>query len=50
MINPGRVSNSPICRHRLNSGVTIAMTGKNDTASDVVRMSFLPGKSSREIA
>ena len=37
-------------RHRLNSGVTIEITGKIDTASAEVRTSFLPGKSSRAIA
>src|SRR4051812_48364778 len=50
MISPGQVSYSPIWRHRLNSGVTIEMTGKIATASAVDRMSFLPGKSSRAIA
>ena len=50
MIRPGMVSNNPIDRHRLKIGVTMAMTGKNDTPSAVVRMSFLPGKDSRAIA
>ncbi len=50
MINPGHVSYRPMFRQRLNNGVTIEITGKIDTASAVVRMSFLPGKSSRAIA
>ena len=50
MIRPGQVSYRPIVRHRLNSGVTIEMTGKMATASADVRISFLPGKSSRAIA
>ncbi len=50
MISPGQVSYRPIWRHRLNSGVTIEMTGKIATASAVDRMSFLPGKSSRAMA
>ena len=50
MISPSQVSYSPICRHTLNSGVTIEMTGKIATASAVDRISFLPGKSSRAIA
>src|SRR5919112_4076156 len=50
MIRPGQVSYSPICRHRLNSGVTIEMTGKMATASAVDRISFLPGKSRRAMA
>src|SRR3954453_14036037 len=50
MISPAHVSYRPICRHRLNSGVTIEMTGKIATASAVERMSFFPGKSSRATA
>ncbi|BBE24055.1 hypothetical protein MN0502_29380 [Arthrobacter sp. MN05-02] len=50
MIRPSHVSYSPMVRHRLNSGVTIEMTGKIETASAVVRTSFLPGKSSLAIA
>src|SRR4051794_7290571 len=50
MISPIQVSYSPICRHRLNSGVTMEMTGKIATPSAVPRMSFFPGKSSRAMA
>src|SRR3954463_13882446 len=50
MISPTQVSYSPICRHRLNSGVTIEMTGKIATARAVPRISFFPGKSSRAMA
>ena len=35
MMSPGQVSYRPICRHRLNSGVTIEMTGKIATPSAV---------------
>jgi uncharacterized NAD-dependent epimerase/dehydratase family protein len=37
-------------RHRSNSGVTIEITGKMATASALVRMIRLPGKSKRAIA
>src|SRR3954462_11768408 len=40
MITPSQVSYRPICRHRLNSGVTIEITGKIATASATERMSF----------
>src|SRR5690606_26379617 len=50
MINPGQVSYRPMLRQRLNNGVTIEMTGKIATASAVVRITRLPGKSSRAIA
>ena len=50
MIRPGQVSNRPIVRHRLKSGVTSEITGKIETASAVERISFLPGKSSRAMA
>ena len=50
MIRPSQVSYRPMFRQRLNSGVTIEITGKMDTARAVVRMTFLPGKSSRAMA
>jgi len=50
MISPTWVSNRPTARQRLYSGVTRLITGKIDTASAVVRISFLPGKSSRAMA
>ena len=50
MISPSQVSYRPMLRHRLNSGVTIEMTGKIATPSAVDRISLLPGKSSRAIA
>jgi hypothetical protein len=50
MIRPAQVSYRPIERHRLNSGVTIEITGKIETPSAVVRMSLRPGNASRAIA
>ena len=50
MMRPGQVSYSPIWRHRLNSGVTIEITGKIATAKAVDRMSRFPRKSSRAMA
>src|SRR4051812_17446633 len=50
MISPSQVSYSPICRQRLNSGVTIEITGKMATPRAAERISRLPGKSSRAIA
>src|SRR3954468_17533168 len=50
MIMPSQVSYRPICRQRLNSGVTIEITGKIATPRAADRMSRLPGKSNRAIA
>jgi hypothetical protein len=50
MIRPGQVSNSPICRSMLNSGVTSEIAGNIAISNAIPMRMLLPGKASRATA